>query len=74
MHDIIGKFWFSRRQRKLRDGRGDARIFCFIPEEEKTMEYTEMAPLETLLEEPDYVPLYSDAEYLGEGWFNNMEV
>jgi len=73
IEEIVGKFWFSKQQQRLRDGRGDARIYCFIPNENKIFEYTEMAPVDVLLEEPNYVPIYPDAVYLGEGWYVSRE-
>jgi len=72
MDNVAGIFWFSPERRILCDKKKERRKFCWLLHEKRIAEYTEMAPISTLQEEPDYEPLYDDSVYLGEGWIHSL--
>ena len=65
--NLAGKFWYSKKMRKWMDKQGMNRLFCMIEGDIK--EYTELAEFETLIDEPGYMPIYDDSEFLGEGFY-----
>ena len=68
---MTGRFWFSKKQRRMLSKRGQRRMFCRIGGEKR--EYTEMAVTETMAYNPRYWPLVDDAELLGDGFFSHFE-
>jgi len=72
LHDLAGKFWFSRQQRKDLDRAGRHRTFAKLYDG-MTVEYTQMVDFETLAENPFDCCHYIDAMYLGEGTFSHFE-
>jgi len=67
-----GKLWYSRKQwRALRD-KGALRTFARLVDG-TIVEYTEMHTFPDLIENPNIIPIYDDAESRGLGTFHHHE-
>ena len=72
MLTIGGKFYFSPTQRMLMDNEGVDRNFCQLKSNPpEVWEYTELIDWELLLEEPLVQPIFSDAVFVGVGYFHS---
>jgi len=69
---IGGKFYFSPTQRVLLNRKGADRNFCQLKcSPPEVWEYTELIDWDLLSEEPLVQPLFSDAVFIGVGYFHS---
>ena len=64
---LIGFFWYSKRQRQELDQKGHDRMFCQLWEDKSVREYTELIEKSTLDDDPNDRCFYEDAVALGWG-------
>lgn len=69
---LIGFFWYSRRQRKELDAKGHDRMFCQLWKDKSIREYTELVEKSTLEDDPNDRCFYEDAVALGWGHIHSL--
>jgi len=68
---LIGFFWYSKRQRQELDKKGHDRMFCEL-QDESIHEYTELIEQSALKDDPNDRCFYEDAVPLGWGHIHSL--
>lgn len=69
---LMGFFWYSKRQRQELDKKGHDRMFCELWDDNSVHEYTELIEKSTLDDDPTDRCFYEDAIPLGWGHIHSL--